>query len=166
MIGQVEQGVDALVKVTDGRSEIFVAGVLLFVGAILAVFFSWKFRTDAIEREDRRETERQKMEKERSAKEEQRMQSMIDHANSMAARNADQLDVLCGAMDRTSRCMESMAKTSANMETAVLELSEQQRKDRSAIGSIIDATELAHRGESDRFQDAIRDARTALQSSN
>jgi hypothetical protein len=159
---QVEAAAEVGVEVVKGKSEVFIAAVILVAGILWVMFQQQKDRKESAERHAEREKEMAALQAKRDEEDKKRYDEQNQFHRDMALRNADQLDAMSASLDRTSRATEIMAKCADNTETALLELGKAQRRDRRAIISVIDASEAKARGEDDLASIAIKEARNHL----
>jgi hypothetical protein len=147
----VDAAAEVGVEVVKGKSEVFVAALVLVAGMIWVMFQQQKDRREAADRDAKRDEEDKK-----------RYDEQNQFHRDMALRNADQLDAMSASLDRTSRATEIMAKCAENTDVALIELRNAQKRDRRAIISVIDASEAKARGEDDMATIAIKEARNHL----
>lgn len=160
--GQIDGAAEAVSGVLQHRSDSMVAAVviLIFVAAVLWMAFK------GFQNIDQRAADREKEEHRRQQEREQEDQRRHDEQNKfnrdLALRNADQLDVVAEAMNRTSKATEIMAETTKQTEVTLTHLASVQQSDRRAIISMIDATDAKTQGREDEATDLVRRAREHL----
>jgi hypothetical protein len=148
---QIEAAAKAADSILTGKSELFLAAVLLvgFVG--WTMYQQSKDRKDASEKHEKREAEDKK-----------RYDEQNQFHRDMALRNADQLDAMTASLERTSRATEIMASCSDRIDAHLTGLTVAQRRDRRAIISVIDASEAKTRGDELLAIQSIKEARQHL----
>lgn len=160
--GQIDGAAEAVSGVLRDRSDSMVAAVVILIFVAAVLFMAFK----GFQNIDQRAAEREREERLRAADREKEDQRRHDEQNSfhrdLALRNADQLDVVAEAMNRTSKATEIMAETTKQTEVTLTHLAAVQQSDRRAIISMIDATDAKTHGKDEEASDLVRRAREHL----
>ena len=151
----IQVGIDAVTKITSGRSD---SVFLVLVMIVFAAFVLWQNASSAKDRD--------KIDSDRDAREAARWQLQREEDRKITERQAVSLEVVGKGITQAGEASAVMASCAKKTETVLETFLTNQNNDRMAILSVIDFADAHSRDEKEEARLALRRARAALTGGN